>query len=341
VENGSSGVHYYCFAGCDLGDILDVLRRRGLIDDRRGKRRDRQLAPVPPFRQDPDPAALQIWLAAAPAPGSVVESYLRHRGITLPPPPSLRCGTRQHLDRYPMPAMIAAVQRPDGKVVAVQSTLLTSAGRKACVSTSRINTGALGAGAVRLGKATDVLGLAEGVETALSAMQMTNVPMWACLGVSRMHRVELPETVRELHLFGDNDDPGRCAVEGLQALHSGAPNKSGISRINMSLGKRSRDSQERLHARRPFKCDADVVKLARESAVAQLCPPSCSLFLAQLFSTHDAHLSAPRDCRPDGVGPEACHQGQCRGGNRASQRTASWSRGSAWNGPSQNLLTSP
>src|SRR5262249_2518808 len=124
VENGSSGVHYYCFAGCDLGDILDVLRRRGLIDDRRGKRRDRQLAPVPPFTQDPDPAALQIWLAAAPAPGSVVESYLRHRGITLPPPPSLRCGTRQHLDRYPMPAMIAAVQRPDGKVVAVHTTLL-------------------------------------------------------------------------------------------------------------------------------------------------------------------------------------------------------------------------
>src|SRR5262249_8734468 len=58
----------------------------------------------------------------------------------------------------------------------------------------------------------------------------------------------------------------------------------------MSLGKRSRDSQETLHARPPFNCDADVVKLARESAVVT---SSCSLFLAQLFSAHDAHLSAP------------------------------------------------
>jgi hypothetical protein len=43
---------------------------------------------------------------------------------------------------------------------------------------------------------------------------------------------------------------------------------------------------------RPFKCDADVVR-NWQSAVAQLYSPSCSLFLAQLFSTRDAHLSAP------------------------------------------------
>jgi hypothetical protein len=27
-----------------------------------------------------------------------------------------------------------------------------------------------------------------------------------------MHRVAIPDHVRELHLFGDNDDPGRGAV---------------------------------------------------------------------------------------------------------------------------------
>ena len=213
VQNGAHTVLFKCFAGCHVRDILDMLRWRGLIDDRRGERRDRQPAPAPPFTQDPDTTALKLWLAARPAPGSLVETYLRYRCITLPPAPSLRCGARQHLDRYPMPAMIAAVQRPDGKVVAVQSTLLTYTGRKAPASTSRITTGALGAGAVRLGKAIDVLGLAEGIETALSAMQMTTVPVWACLGAGRMHRVQLPETVRELHLFGDNDDPGKCAVE--------------------------------------------------------------------------------------------------------------------------------
>jgi hypothetical protein len=118
-----------------------------------------------------------------------------------------------------MPAMVAAVQRPDGKVVAVQTTLLTAAGTKAAVATPRITTGALGAGAVRLGKAGDLLGLAEGTETALAAMQMGNVPVWACMGASRMHCVVIPDHVRELHLFGDNDDPGRAAVERTAHVH--------------------------------------------------------------------------------------------------------------------------
>jgi hypothetical protein len=37
----------------------------------------------------------------------------------------------------------------------------------------RIAIGALGAGAVRFGQSEDVLGLAEGIETALSAQQLT------------------------------------------------------------------------------------------------------------------------------------------------------------------------
>jgi hypothetical protein len=109
--------------------------------------------------------------------------------------------------------MVAAVQRPDGKIVSVQTTLLTPAGRKASVAIPRLTTGALGSGAIRFGKATDVLGLAEGIESAASAMQLTGVPTWACLGASRMHSVAVPDHVRELHLFGDHDVPGQAALE--------------------------------------------------------------------------------------------------------------------------------
>jgi putative DNA primase/helicase len=213
VTNGARTLLFKCFAGCNVLDVLDALRRRGLLEDRRAERRDGQPAPIVPVVHDPDPAALQIWLAAAPATGSVVEDYLRHRGITLPLPPTLRCGSQLHLDCSPMPMMVAAAQRADGKVVAVQITLLSPAANKAPVATPRVTIGALGLGAVRLGKAGDVLGLAEGVETALAAMQMTGVPTWACLGAGRMHRVVIPDHVWELHLFGDNDDPGRAALE--------------------------------------------------------------------------------------------------------------------------------
>src|SRR5262249_59337227 len=112
VQNGARTVLFKCFAGCDVRDILDVLRRQGLIEDRPGERRDWQPAPVVPMAHDPDSRALEIWLAAAPAVGSVVENYLRRRGITLPLPLplSLRCGTYGRFE--PMPTMVAAVQRP-------------------------------------------------------------------------------------------------------------------------------------------------------------------------------------------------------------------------------------
>jgi hypothetical protein len=109
--------------------------------------------------------------------------------------------------------MIAAVQAPTGEITGIQTTLLGRGGCKAPVAVPRKAIGILGAGAVRLAKPTDVLGLAEGIETALSAQQLTGIPTWACLGASRMHRVAIPDHVRELHLFGDNDDPGRDAVE--------------------------------------------------------------------------------------------------------------------------------
>jgi hypothetical protein len=214
IHDGDRTLLVRCFAGCDPRDVLDVLRRRGLLSDdcpRVAPCNSRQELPPPPH--DPDPAALAIWVAASAAAGSTAETYLYSRNITLPVPPSLRCGSVMHRDRYLTPAMVAAVQRPDGKIVSVQTTLLTLAGRKAPVAIPRITTGALGVGAVRFGKATDVLGLAEGIETALSAMQLTDVPTWACLGAGRMHRIAIPDHVRELHLFGDNDGPGRDAVE--------------------------------------------------------------------------------------------------------------------------------
>ncbi len=212
IKDGDRALLVHCFAGCDPRDVLDELRHRGLVEERSTPRSPAPTRPLP-AEHKPDPAALEIWVATKPAAGSVVEDYLRSRGITIPVPPSLRCGSRIHLDRFPMPTMVAAVQRPDGKIIAVQTLLLTITGRKAMASTPRITTGALGNGAVRLAKAGDVLGIAEGIETALSAMQLTGVPMWASLGASRMHRVTIPDSVRELHLFSDNDTPGRDAVE--------------------------------------------------------------------------------------------------------------------------------
>ena len=106
--------------------------------------------------------------------------------------------------------MIAAIQAPDGNVIAIQQTRLNSNGEKIERMTSP---GGLGVGCVRLGPAAAVMGIAEGVETALSAMQMTGMTVWASLGAPRLDKVWLPPSVETVHIFGDNDDAGRKAVE--------------------------------------------------------------------------------------------------------------------------------
>ena len=195
-----------CFAGCEFVEILGELKHRGLIDDN-GVRSRNSTAPVRPEPREPEPnpEALELWRATIQPRHTLVQEYLERRGITLLPP-SLCC----QVDR---PAMVAAVQRPDGKIVAVQQTWLTNDGEKAAVSIPRITTGALGTGAVRLGAAAGVMGLAEGVETALSAMMLTGMTVWATLGAARLPSVWVPPQVKELHIFADNDEAGRRAAK--------------------------------------------------------------------------------------------------------------------------------
>jgi putative DNA primase/helicase len=218
LRDGDEALLVHCFAGCDRRDILAALRDRGLLDEGcRQEPRSRRIEPPP---HTPDPQALEIWGMASPAEHTVVELYLRARGIIIVPPPSLRCaGGGYHLTD-PVTAMVAAVQAPDRRTIAVQVTRIDPSGeRKAQVPIPRRTYGALGNGAVRLAAAGDVLGLAEGVESALSAMQLSGVPTWACLGAGRMHRVAVPEDVCELHLFLDNDGPGRDAGERTANVH--------------------------------------------------------------------------------------------------------------------------
>jgi putative DNA primase/helicase len=77
----------------------------------------------------PDSAALSIWRGARPN-GEIVRTYLSLRGITLPLPPTLRQGMTQAAGGSRHPMMVAAVQASDGRIVAVQRTLLTTDGRR-------------------------------------------------------------------------------------------------------------------------------------------------------------------------------------------------------------------
>ena len=78
------------------------------------------------------------------------------------------------------PALLAMVLTHNGKPAGLHRTFLTAAGGKADVPATRKLLGTLPAGAaVRLADHESLLGIAEGIETALSASMLFNVPCWS------------------------------------------------------------------------------------------------------------------------------------------------------------------
>ena len=170
-----------------------------------------------PREEIADRNALRLWREASILADSPATSYLAGRAITTFSP-DLRFHPRTPLGpkgavRF-LPAMVAAV-RNDVGVLALHRTFLDRAGRGlAPFDQPKRALGSLGSGAVRLAfPRGGRLGLAEGIETALSAMQLFGVPCWATLGNERFGVVTIPESVRELHLFIDNDAGGLLAEE--------------------------------------------------------------------------------------------------------------------------------
>ena len=216
ISDGQDGkLLVNCFAGCDPVDILRALNGQGLSEPSREP-------PAPGLhRRDNGRAALDIWREARPAAGTLVEKYLRCRGIALPVPPSIRYhpGLRHKATGLILPAMVAAVQAPDRRVTAIHRTFLNEFGGKAALSAPKMALGPLGAGAVRLAKAGRVIGLAEGIETALSAMEITGTPCWAALSATRLSRVAMPPGVRAVALFADNGDAGERAAREAAAAY--------------------------------------------------------------------------------------------------------------------------
>lgn len=176
--------------------------------------------------EDPNTAAAkreasEIWAASRPATGTLAETYLRHRCIAEPIPASIRFhpGLVYPGSNLQLPALVAAVSGHDRKVTAIQRIFLRLDGRgKAGVRVPKMTRGPMLGGAVRLAPAGDVLGLAEGLESAMSAAEIHGVPVWAALG-SRLDAVAIPGTVRRLILFADNDPPGQRAAERAAAKH--------------------------------------------------------------------------------------------------------------------------
>ena len=222
---GRSAILFHCFAGCSQAEVLAALAREGFaapqfFDGFSGT------SPLPsPSNQKPSANALRLWREARPLSASPAKAYLEARGIAATSSalrfhPRTPLGPRASV-QY-LPAMLAAVSLDEGPIAIHRTFLDPVKPAKGQIAKPKRALGALHRGAVRLFATRDgKLGLAEGIESALSARALTHIPCWATLGNERFGLVSIPESVSELHLFVDHDAGGDLAAQrALQAYAS-------------------------------------------------------------------------------------------------------------------------
>lgn len=191
--------------------------------------------------------ALELWRGAMPIAGTPGEAYFRGRGITCDLPVTLRfhpACPHPWLGKRPMPAVVAAVQKPDARHLGVwriylgcdpvgspsgestrrPPTRADSPGvlngyfwRKAGVPEglppkegAKLGLGDVRGGAVRLCRAYRDLATAEGIETALAVMSNpaggnSGQGCWATLSAGGLAGVVLPEIVTRPLIIMDHD----------------------------------------------------------------------------------------------------------------------------------------
>jgi phage/plasmid primase-like uncharacterized protein len=119
------------------------------------------------------------------------------------------------------PAMVAPIVTLGGELVALHRTYLTNDGRKADVPTVKKVTSASGSlrgASIRLHEAVGpVIGVAEGIETALAASLASGVATVAAYCASALAAYCWPSGTRSLVIFADADRAGYTAAKDLRA----------------------------------------------------------------------------------------------------------------------------
>lgn len=217
------GVGSWICSQCGSGDGFSLAMRINHWDFKEVAERVQTIVPtvqhVQPARERSErslrDAMNRLWQAGyALKAGDLAARYLEARGLRLEVfPNSLRlvekCRYKEGENDAPryFPAMVAKITAPGGRPVTLHRTYLDEPSQKAAVeSPRRLMPGKIEKGcAIQLAPRGPVMGVAEGIETALSASAIWRVPCWAAVSAGMLMAWEPPPDTREVIVFADND----------------------------------------------------------------------------------------------------------------------------------------
>jgi len=177
----------------------------------------------------------EAWAGSVPLtdPAAMpVHRFLAKRGLSAEPlvnlknfrfHPALDCIDEDGVCHGEFPTLLAGVSDADGNPANLHRTYLTPDGDKAPVPEARmmmpvLSDQTISGGCIRIGEVGSVLGVAEGLETALAVILANGMPVWSMINATLMEKFEPPAGVEQLIIWADLDrnDRGKDAAIELQ-----------------------------------------------------------------------------------------------------------------------------
>ena len=203
---------------CGNGDGVDLLRRMNGWDWKQTMQEiDRVIgtARLHPVQDEVNEEEVRLRirktiLQAKPVQvGDPVWAYLNRRtGITkLPRDIWYHPGLWHSDEKTRFPAMLAVMRYANGIGASVHRTYLTPEGYKAPIEKAKklMQGLPINGSCIRLSRTGPVIGIAEGIETALAASVMFGFPVWAATSATVMEKWEPPAGIEEVVVCADND----------------------------------------------------------------------------------------------------------------------------------------
>lgn len=118
------------------------------------------------------------------------------------------------------PTMLATVTDAAGRALSMHRTFIQDGTKAPVPAPKKLMQGLpLSGAAIRLTPVSATLGIAEGIETALAAAELFEVPVWSCISTAGIESFEPPEGVRHVIVFADNDANFAGQAAAYRAAH--------------------------------------------------------------------------------------------------------------------------
>ncbi|QLH62286.1 DUF7146 domain-containing protein [Serratia symbiotica] len=196
--------------------------------------------PSPPNIQDYRSRVITRFSTLLPLRDTPAHRYLADRGIHDLPITHIRFNTQERTPQGDFQSMWAIATDARGSGCYLHRTFLEN-GRKANIGVNRKMTrmqddnylNFASSVAIRMFPVSSTLGIAEGIETALSAKQVYGCNTWATLNTGFMRKFRAPKGVRHLIIFADRDDNGAGLAAAFECGNKNILSNSDVETVSI------------------------------------------------------------------------------------------------------------